>query len=643
MNARLVIDIYSTSISKQIQTMCSAFHRITHVSSLCGLVAGAGKKGEPAAFAVKYYGFATQASVPKSLRVFISRCGNMVAGDDDVPVEKVGAGRAKNRGRLMRKGYNDRRRAHGGQGRVPLCPELRSELFQWFIGVRKVVKGRLWGCHVIAAANNIIKQIVKHHTDRGLNVPRIPKISPMWMWRWARDYGISFRKPNRRYKVSRSKMKSGLVITWKNCFRARLCFRLLFQKERRARGLPEDPITHHVDQKPVHFNEADSKDVGTLHTMGDDEVPLKSNHSASRSRLTANTMVTYPQPAPDVPGVAYTPPIEILFKLKTDRTIKGLQVPPGVNMTITHSASGSYNEEAFIQYLERHLLPLTAERIGSADWRILALDAFEAHKTTRVKEFAKTRGYLVMYHRGGNTPVGQWNDTDLHVAFEKQYLHLETLDFNAQLAEKPWRVPARPRQSIITDISCVWLALPHASIAKRAAAYTGWSIALPEMRSDGTFETFAAEDHLVAREARVFWDEADMPRQRADDLQIVYRAWQDGRINTWADVWDFMLEFETDDIQVEGQELLDGGGCDDDDPPWLDPGAVDSIADVAASPPSAAASAADVPAARASSSQSAPSVGAGAPVAAAMGLCLSEEASLPVELCISRCTLQTFE
>ena len=424
-------------------------------------------------------------------------------------------------------------------------------------------------------------------------------------------------------------MKSGLVVTWKNCFRARLCFRLLHGKKRRQQGLPQDPTMHHVDQKPVHFNEAESKDVGTLHTMGDPDVPLKSNHGASRSRLTANTMVTYPTPPHEVP------PVEVLFKLKTDRTIRGLTIPPSVNMTIAHSPSGSYNEETFLQYLGRHLLPLTPERIASADFRILALDAFEVHKTTRVKEFANSRGYLIIAHRGGNTPVSQWNDTDLHGPFEKAYLELETLDFNAQLAEKPWRVPARPRQSIITDIASVWLALPHQQISRRAAAYTGWSIALPEMRDDGTFETFAAEDHLVAREARVFWDEANMPRQRADDLAIVYRAWQKGQITTWADVQGLMLEFDSDDIQVEGQELLDAGGDDDDDPPWLDEGAVDSISDIKAEPPFAGAPAegSDVPAAGLGCSVPPSSEVPAAPAAGAMDLCVTPEANSATVQC----------
>lgn len=121
------------------------------------LVAGAPSKGQPAAFAVQNYGFATRLSVPKSLRVFITRCGDLVAGDKHVPLEKVGAGRGKVCGRLMRKSYNDRCRAHGNQGRHKMCPELRYELFQWFLDIRKVVKGRLWACHVVVAANNIVK------------------------------------------------------------------------------------------------------------------------------------------------------------------------------------------------------------------------------------------------------------------------------------------------------------------------------------------------------------------------------------------------------------------------------------------------------------------------------------------------------
>jgi hypothetical protein len=112
------------------------------------------------------------------------------------------------------------------------------------------------------------------------------------------------------------------------------------------------------------------------------------------------------------------------------------------------------------------------------------------------------------------------------------------------------------------------------------------------MRSNGTFELHAPEDSCVGREARTFFDEVDMPRLRAEDLEIVYRAFQEGKIQSWKDVQAYMLPFESDDIQVQGQELLDGQ-IGDDDAPWDDNDPLDSKADIMREPVAAAPAASD--------------------------------------------------
>ena len=394
----------------------------------------------------------------------------------------------------------------------------------------------------------------------------MPKVTSVWLSMFRKSNGISWRLPNRRYKVSRSKIKAGLSVTWRNIWRARLLFRLLFGKQREAKGLAVDPVTNHVDQKGIHFNEGDSKLLKTLDYSGTTDVPIKTNHSDSRSRLTANTMVTYPNP-PMPPGAAYQPPIEVLFKLKTDKCLRELRVPHGVVMTLSFSESGSYNAKPFLEYLRRHLEVLTPQRIADADYRILALDAFEVHKMDEVKELAMSRGYILIFHRGGTTGIGQWNDTGLHLLVEQQFVELERMDFNKQLAIRPWRCPTRSRQAILDDLGSLWATLPHASIGKKEALMTGWAIALPRQKPDGTFEAHASEDQLVAREARTFFLESRMPEVRAKDLEVVYRAWAAGKITCWNDVAEHMLPFDNDDIEREGMELLDG---DDEGKPWKD-------------------------------------------------------------------------
>ena len=114
------------------------------------------------------------------------------------------------------------------------------------------------------------------------------------------------------------------------------------------------------------------------------------------------------------------PPLEILFKGKTRRTIAGCVKPPScphLSLSITFAERGSDRLEHVLAYLERHLEPWTAKRAHTDDWRILLLDAFKPHMDPAVKELALTRGYIVILHGGGTACVGQVNDTDIHEPF----------------------------------------------------------------------------------------------------------------------------------------------------------------------------------------------------------------------------------
>ena len=472
--------------------------------------------------------------------------------------------------------WKSRKRIRGAQGRKLHSAEFQHELFHWFLGIRKSVKGRLWTMHVKSAAHVIMKRIIKFYKDKSLPIPPMPKINKVWLMRFRRRFGISFRRPNKRYKVSRRKIMSGLKITWLNVWRARYLFRCLYGKQRRSTGNTIDPVTHQVDQKPLHFNEAESKNLKTCDFGGSTDIVLKTNFSDSRSRLTANTMVTHPSP-PTTAGEVYQPSLELLFKGKTNRVLKGLVVPHSVDATLRNSESGSYDLPTFLAYLRTHLPEMTPERVANNDYRILALDAFEVHKCQDVQDLAMSRGFVVIYHRGGTTAVGQWNDTDLHLLLEQQFTDLEALDFNQQLVVAPWKCPTRSRQAILNDMACVWSTIPHATIGKNAAMRTGWGIALPEQMADGSFATHASEDGLVSREAREFFDENNMPEKRAKDLEVVHRAWADGKITSWSDVAPWMLPFESDDVLVEGQEMLDDG--DRDAEPYNDNDSLSSIAD----------------------------------------------------------------
>ena len=90
-------------------------------------------------------------------------------------------------------------------------------------------------------------------------------------------------------------------------------------------------------------------------------------------------------------------------------------------MTVVTSPSGSYTESNLLDYLDKVLPPLIADR----GWRILLGDWFKPHQKDSVRLLAWSRGYVVVLHGGGATPVCQPHDTDLHAHLRRHYVDLE--------------------------------------------------------------------------------------------------------------------------------------------------------------------------------------------------------------------------
>ncbi len=116
---------------------------------------------------------------------------------------------------------------------------------------------------------------------RGLK-PQSVKLTSKWWTGWQRDYGLSMRKANRKYKVPKAVMGERLEIGWLNCARVRaLCLA--------TNGY--DPEMENWDQSPFHHNESGSCGMSTLAVAGT-TVPLIEGHADTRARWTAN-LVTW--------------------------------------------------------------------------------------------------------------------------------------------------------------------------------------------------------------------------------------------------------------------------------------------------------------------------------------------------------------
>jgi hypothetical protein len=227
--------------------------------------------------------FAMEATVPKKLRQFVLRCEQLYQKSPEIIIKP---GRNyKRKAHTMKTSFAKRRRLHGLQGRPTMCPELRDALFQWFVDARSSVKGRLWTRTEKAVAAKLRGVIERHCRAVHKAPPKFPVIDGHWLRGWPDEYGVSFKKPTKKFKVSRTKILARTRVTTLDAYIARYVFQQLYGAERAAMGLRPEPIMISCDQKGVHYNESECKLCGTLDFIGDEAVELKTNHGQSRSRL----------------------------------------------------------------------------------------------------------------------------------------------------------------------------------------------------------------------------------------------------------------------------------------------------------------------------------------------------------------------
>jgi hypothetical protein len=402
------------------------------------------------------------------------------------------------------------------------------------VDIRRSIATTITPRFVLLMARTIAGKVL--HEQRRLGAfEALPVIDRAWLFRWKRDKGIVFRKPNQRYKCARPVLLARLRAMWLNVVRVR-------RLAEKCLGHDLSESFWGLDEKPLHFNESGSKAVHTLELAGAPVVSLKSNHAASRERCTLMTMVTSDPVAASSPCSV---PCEILFKAKTDKRTRSLKPPEDLQMSVAFAEKGSYRLEHLLQFMRRHLVPWSVERSARSDYKVLMLDMAASHIGPAVVDLAWSRGYVVLYHYGCTTGVCQVNDTDLHGHYERIYLEAEQCTFTYQQMVEPGSVSRKPAD-VLEDAASAWRCVNH-SIAARGHLRTGLTVPL-----DGS------GDFHLTREALSFWRELDMSSLRAAAIAEVDAQLSDGSISSFAD-WSKLVQHPTDPgIALEEGAELDG-------------------------------------------------------------------------------------
>ena len=144
---------------------------------------------------------------------------------------------------------------------------LREELCAWFVfmrysidwkaldgqrrssGADRKCMGRFPRRLLRAKCEQLLATHCHHSLVTGAKVEVVAPTS-RWFRNWQREYGLSLRKPNRKYKVPKHVLEERMKLWWISVFRIRaLCLAI--------HGY--DPEMENWDQNHFHNNESGSK------------------------------------------------------------------------------------------------------------------------------------------------------------------------------------------------------------------------------------------------------------------------------------------------------------------------------------------------------------------------------------------------
>ena len=432
--------------------------------------------------------------------------------------------RAPKKGASIKKKLCWKRKRREGGGAKHKAAIVRQTLYEWWAGLRYAVdwqkhaanrsarKKKVMGRFPRSVLRAKLTQLLTDYAYAALlNGEKVDTFLPdaRWFRHWQDEYGLSMRKANRRYQVPKNVLMERLEIFWLNLFRLRLLMKLL---------LGYEPQLENFDQSPYHNNEVGSQDKPVLAVKGG-KVPLIEGNSDVKQRWTAN-LTTFSNV--DRIGKGELPYCELMFKAAADgrvaarlkNYIRSRGFPKW--FSVTTAPKGSYRELDIIEFLNTHLEKWTEGR----DWRILLADDFAAHKTMNIRNLCWSRGYILVLHGGGATPITQTPDTDLNEYVRREYGKIES-HLLLQKMRDGVSVPSSKHEECI---EIMYEVLSQRSIHIRAAG--GYK------STGATVDLSGTEDPLIVREAATFWNELGMRAKIDKELAAVAEEVHEGAL-TW--------------------------------------------------------------------------------------------------------------
>ena len=424
--------------------------------------------------------------------------------------------------------WGARKRAVGA-GRPRLCPWLDQALYEWWssirhsvdwTAIRKSCPAVAWLPKKIARFSQAMltmkaKELISEYCSASLKqgaVARPPVLCTRWWGRWRRQFGLSMRHPNRKYKVPLAVLEERLCRGWLNVFRVRAAAHFL---------LGQDLEMENFDQSPFHHNETGSASSKTLAVAGV-TVPLVEGHCDTRKRWTANFTTFSDKDRLRRDGPPY---MECMFRAEGggEKMLPKLEAHLrergyGAWVSVATSQKGSYKTNDVLAFLTRHLPKMPAPP-QSRPWRIMMADDHAPHLSPLVSKLCWSLGYVFIPHGGGVTSVVQTVDTDLNQHAKRKYMGVEgaALLRKMQLGQIVPQLRAEECVDIMVEVM--------SDMSLHLAAADGY------LRTGFKANLFDAHlDQEICKEAGHFWRKLNMRDKVASAVAEVEEEWREGRL-----------------------------------------------------------------------------------------------------------------
>ena len=319
-----------------------------------------------------------------------------------------------------------RKRSVGG-GRKAQAPEVREEMFAWFVDIRESLKGRLPRKLFQLKARSVYEDWLKTHK---VPIKDQLQFGNQWIVDWMKEYGVSLAKPNKRYSIKAEDLKIRIEDYLKNIWYVR---RFFIEKY----GV--DPPIINGDQMPLHRNECSEQK--TLN-FKNSTTYVKENYMLSRDRVTVYTQVSSSN------DIKLSP--EFVFKGQGKR----VTVNVDESIKVQWCPSGSYLLKHMQKTIEN--LPNRYNPFNLKNMAIYVLDNYSVHIMPEIRRALWLRGYFLVLMGGGITGAMQVNDTHVHRSLKANYREEEMALMLVLLRDEQGKVPSPTRENMVEMLLNAW-------------------------------------------------------------------------------------------------------------------------------------------------------------------------------------------